>query len=363
MANEHNTVDSVGRLGEQVLERAHNGQGAVLVDLSRSQLIELVLSNLPLDRAEDVIVVAPHRDYNLSLIPAAPCEHLRLALRALDPTLVLSTEEIAALDVFARWSPDHDDDNYIAIKPKLVANRALALLWRMVEEIDFGSWDCKRGRPHELHAMHARLLPPLLTAWADPIAAALLYGNAFPGPTPTSLIFVEQGALDDEFVPMLLSLAFSLLPRADVFAAVPTRYESAVRLLSQKLGQLGGLVATNDSLDASAQITDSWPRITCVEQVELLRELSRLKYAANSIQFVAGLYKERGEWEAPKALLDGEPALAAELISRCPAQPALAERLMDCAMPSRTIDFDVIWRPLFSAVQSTRVEGRRVFVM
>lgn len=150
------TIDALrSLLGGEMLERANSGRGGLLIETAGLGLVGDILKRIPKDRAEDVFLVSPENERCVGLLPVGSAERLIAVLNALNPTLALKQFELAALRIFASYTPDSTAARAIDIRPTNVKNRALALLFRLIEELNSPTWDCARDEPHALHELTA----------------------------------------------------------------------------------------------------------------------------------------------------------------------------------------------------------------
>lgn len=357
-------------LGGEMLQRADTGRGGLLIETAGLGLVGDILKRMPKDRADDVFLVSPENERCMGLLPSGSVDRLIAVLNALDPTLALTRLELEALKVFASHSPGSTAARAVDIRPANVKNRALALLLRLVEELNSPTWNCASEEPHALHELVERLLPLLLLLWSDPAAAALLFASPAADPGPQSLILVEPGMLEEESLPMLLALTLPMAPPEDTYlvirsgpsaqalnrAAVVLQRESAFVAEVEE----GGLALVPSASSPNGPLDRAWADARVNERHgELIRELSRLKHARHSDLVAAELSEEARGLVAEKALFQGDPRWVSEMLAICPFPARFAQRFIDRAPGKHTVAFDVIdlLAPLLAEV-AERVLGK-----
>lgn len=341
-------------LGAEMLERAYSGRGGLLIDAAGLGIVGDVLERMPKERVEDVFLVRPENNRYIGLLPAGSAERLIAVLNALDPTLALKRFELDALKVFASHTSGATAARAIDIRPANVKNRALALLFRLIEELNSPTWNCARDEPHALHEFAERLLPLLLLLWSDTAAAPLLFASPAANPGPQSLILVEPGMLEQESLPMLLALTLPMATPEDTYAVV--RLGASAQVLKRAAVALHHepvfVAEVDDSGAVLVPLTidgrdDSHGRAWAKAKVfkggeELIRELSRLKHGRRSDIVASEWRKDAYGLGAEKALFQGDPRWVSEILARCPVPARFARRFIDRATAEHTIAFDVI---------------------
>jgi hypothetical protein len=351
--SERMTIEALrSRLGGEILERARTGRGGLLIDLADLGLVREVLKRMPRDRLDDIIVVSPGDGRWIGLLPDGAGDRLLAVLHALDPALVLERSEREALQVFASHTPDSTAARATDIRPGNVRNRALALLFRLIEELHSPTWNCASEAPHALHELVERVLPSLLSQWADPTAAPLLFApSAEPSSQP--LILVEHGTLAYEGVPLLLTLALSLASPADTYIAMrggasgqitnraalalPPHCGLMVEVDEDGMAQVPAVLPPNDAADRA------WAEGRADQRLGvLLTEYSRLKHGADPRVVADGWLEEAEGLVAQKVLFQADARWACEMLARCPVPARLARNLIDRVTSKPTIAFDFI---------------------
>jgi len=365
------TIDALRNLlGGEMLERADTGRGGLLIETAGLGLVGDILKRMPKDRAEDVFLVSPENERCIGLLPSGSADRLIAVLNALDPALALKRLELDALKVFASHTPGSTGARAMDIRPANVKNRALALLFRLIEELNSPTWNCAREEPHALHELAERLLPLLLLLWSDTAAAPLLFASLAADPGPQSLILVEPGMLEQESLPMLLALTLPMATPEDTYIVIrsgPSAQalnRSAVVLQREPAFVVeveeGGLALVPSVWSPDGPRDHPWADARVNErQGEVIRELSRLKHGRHSDIVAAEFSEESRGLTAEKALFQGDPRWVSEMLARCPVPARFAKRLIDRAPSKHTIAFDVIdlLAPLLSEA-AERVLGK-----
>lgn len=348
------TIDALrSLLGGEMLERADTGRGGLLIETAGLGLVDEILKRMPKDRAEDVFLVSPENERCIGLLPSGSADRLIAVLIALDPTLALKRFELEALKIFASHTPGSTAARGLDVRPANVKNRALALLFRLVEELNSPTWNCVSEEPHALHELADRLLPLLLLLWSDAAAAPLLFAPPAADPSPRSLILVEPGMLEEDSLPMLLALTLPLAAPADTHIVIRSgpsvqAFNRAAAVLQREPAFVAEVEEGGLALVPSVWLPDgprdrAWAdaRVN-EEQGELIRELSRLKHGRHSDIVAADLSEEARGLTAEKALFQGDPRWVSEMLALCPVPARLARRFIDSVPSKHTIAFDVI---------------------
>ena len=345
------------RVGGAVLERVLRNEGAVLIDLAGLGLVSEFLKRLPLRRAEDVVVISPERHNSTKEARGIPLNLCRSGgmlisvLRALEPNLSLDAREEEALRIFAEAGPQ---DRPATVAPPSVENRALALLFRLSNEIVWPTWDCALGGPHPLNCIAERLLPPLLRALADPPSAVALFGAKPIAVSPKQIILVDPGAIDLECLPMFLALVLGTVESRYLHIAVSnglpaTSLAGAQTAIGKTIHRL--LVRVNPGSSAlvggaAAAAARIWRGAPATRRVADIRQLSGLRFGRP-----LDLVQREIFLSSPDVWMKGAslPRLDAELVAQSPtpARTARSDVLPKLGPPVTTMDFhDLVGRVL-----------------
>ena len=353
-----------------MIERAATGRGGLLIEPAGLGLVSEILKRMPKARVDDVFIVCPENERVMGLLPSGSADRLVAVLHALDPALALTRFELDALKVFASHTPDSPAAPAMDIRPANVKNRALALLFRLIDELNSPTWNCAREEPHALHELAERLLPLLLLLWSDTAAAPLLFISLAADPGPQSLILVEAGMLEQESIPMLLALAFPMAAPEDTYivaqsgASIQALNRSAA-FLQREPGfvvevEEGGLALTPAAWSPDARRDEAWAGASVRAAIEdPLRKISRLKHGRPSAIVDHEILVDAKGLIATNALLSGTSRWVSEMLTRCPVPARFARRLIDSitSKDSNTFDDIELLAPLFSEA-ADRVLGK-----